>query len=433
MSTVVDISPRLRHDSDSAEAAGREREAWRPPRFSEGADRVLRAARLWITLNRPYYSRALFACPLIPSRDVDTMAIDANWRIYVNSEFVENRSTAATAAVLIHELNHGLRSHSRRAENLGVELGAAQVWNAAADCEINDDLAEDGLEISDGLLPDRFGLEDGRTAEHYFQELMENATVITVTLRCGSGCTSHSADHEISTDGTDGSIEGIDGLAPVEQDMLRRAVAAAVREHARNRGIGSVPEGLRRWADQTLDPKVDWRRALESAVRRGVHLRAGAADYTWQRPSRRDHSGETVIRPGMTRPVPDIAVVVDTSASMEDEYLAQALAEIRGILTRVVPGDGIQVFSVDADVASESRVFNARRVELVGGGGTDMRVGIEAAVKTRPAAIVVITDGYTPWPATRPPGAPLTIAALTDDWALERVPAWIKAIDVSCD
>ena len=103
-------------------------------------------------------------------------------------------------------------------------------------------------------------------------------------------------------------------------------------------------------------------------MRRGVHLRAGAADYTWQRPSRRDHSGETVIRPGMTRPVPDIAVVVDTSASMEDEYLAQALAEIRGILTRVVPGDGIQVFSVDADVASESRVFNARRVELVGGG-----------------------------------------------------------------
>ena len=62
-----------------------------------------------------------------------------------------------------------------------------------------------------------------------------------------------------------------------------------------------------------------------------------------------------------------------------------------------------------------------------------MRVGIEAAVKTRPAAIVVITDGYTPWPATRPPGAPLTIAALTDDWALERVPVWIKAIDVSCD
>ena len=424
MSTVVDISLRLRREPDPSEVEDHEREARKPPRFSEDADRALRAARLWITLNRPYYSRALFACPLIPSRDVNTMAIDANWRIYVNSEFVESRSVEETAAVLIHELNHGLRCHSRRARNLGVELGASQVWNAAADCEINDDLAEDGLEITDGLLPHRFGFEDGRTAEHYFEEMMKNATVITVTLRCGSGCTGHADDHEIDSDGTD-------GLEPVEQDMLRRAVAAAVREHARNRDIGSVPEGLRRWADQTLDPKVDWRRALESAVRRGVHLRAGAADYTWQRPSRRDHGGETVIRPGMTRPIPDIAVVVDTSASMQDDYLAQALAEIRGILTRVVPGDGIRVFSVDADVAADSRVFNARRVELVGGGGTDMRIGIDAAVKAKPAAIVVITDGFTPWPATRPPAAPLTIAALTEDWALDRVPVWIKAIDMS--
>ena len=430
MSTVIDISHRLGRDPDSGEASGDEQKARKPPRLSDGADRVLRAARLWITLNRPYYSRALYACPLICSRAVDTMAIDARWRIYVNSDFVEARSVEQIAAVLIHELNHGLRSHSRRAENLGVELGAARVWNAAADCEINDDLVEDGLEVNDGLLPGRFGLEDGRTAEHYFHELMDNATVITVTLCCGSGCTSHPADHEDDLEGADGIVAG---LSPVEQDMVRRTVAEAVRDHVRANGIGSVPEGLERWADHTLDPKVDWRRALESAVRRGVHLRAGAADYTWQRPSRRDGGGEAVIRPGMTRPVPDIAVVVDTSGSMGDEDLAQALAEIRAILTRAVPGDGIRVYSVDADVAAESRVFNARQISLVGGGGTDMRVGIEAAAATRPAAIVVITDGFTPWPETRPPGAPLTIAVLTDDWALNSVPAWIKAINISDD
>ena len=212
---------------------------------------------------------------------------------------------------------------------------------------------------------------------------------------------------------------------------MRRVVAAAVREHMRAEGAGSVPEGLERWADQTLDPKVDWRRALESAVRRGVHLRAGAADYTWQRPSRRGGCDEPVIRPGMTRPVPDIAVVVDTSGSMGPEDLARALAEIRAILTRVVPGDGIRVYSVDADVASEAQVFNARQISLVGGGGTDMRVGIEAAAATRPAAIIILTDGFTPWPQTRPPGAPLTIAVLTNDWALDGVPAWIKAIDIS--
>ena len=128
----------------------------------------------------------------------------------------------------------------------------------------------------------------------------------------------------------------------------------------------------------------------------------------------------------MTRPVPEIAVVIDTSGSMGDEDLARALAEIRAILTRVVPGDGIRVYSVDADVAAESQVFNARQINLVGGGGTDMRVGIEAAAATRSGAIIVVTDGFTRWPETRPPGVPLTIAALTNDWALDEVPAWIR-------
>ena len=391
--------------------------------FSETVDRRLRAARLWITLNRPYYTRALFSCRLIPTGAVDTMAIDGGWRIYINSEFVESLSVEQTAAVMIHELNHGLRAHSRRAGGIGVRVGQSRVWNAAADCEINDDLEEDGLDLPGGLQPYDFGLEEGRTAEHYFQELIKRATKITLTLHCGSGCTGHPGVYE----------EDSERLDPVEQDIVRRMVAAAVREHVRAHGIGSVPGGLERWAEHTLDPRVDWRRALESAVRRGVHLRAGAADYTWQRASRRDDTSEPVIRPGMTRPVPDIAVVVDTSGSMGDDDLARALAEVHSILTRVVPGDGVRLYSVDADIACAGQVFNARQVRLVGGGGTDMRVGIESAAASRPAAIIVITDGFTPWPDARPPGAPLTIAALTRNDALQAVPSWIKTIDMSDD
>ena len=59
-----------------------------------------------------------------------------------------------------------------------------------------------------------------------------------------------------------------------------------------------------------------------------------------------------------------------------------------------------------------------------------MSVGIEAAAATRPAAIIVITDGFTPWPETRPPGAALTVAALTNTYAVDEVPSWIKAISI---
>lgn len=421
MNTVVDMRERREGSNPDAERL--------PVAFSETAERRLRAARLWITLNRPYYSRALFGCILIPTQQISTMCIDRRWRVYVNSAFVERLTVEQTAAVLIHELNHLLRDHSTRAAKLDVHQGEHTVWNIAADCEINDDLVEDCLELPEGyMVADRFSLEIGRTAEHYFQALRKNATLVEVSLQCGSGCTGHGDE---SQEGSGEHPDLAEGLSPVEQDMLRRIVANAVAEHEKSKGIGSVPQGLSRWADQTLKPKVDWRRALESAVRRGVHLRAGAADYTWQRPSRRYDSDESIIRPGMTRPVPDVAVVVDTSGSMDDGAIARAMAEIRGIITRVVPSEGVQVYSVDCDVVELGRVFSTRQVNLVGGGGTDMRVGIEAAAKRRPAVIVVITDGYTPWPDAPPPGVAVMIAALTEARAIFRVPPWFKTVDLS--
>ena len=64
-----------------------------------------------------------------------------------------------TAAELIHALNHGLRDHAQRAHKAGVDAKKSVLWNAAADCEINDDLYEDDL-IEDGwLLPETFDMD----------------------------------------------------------------------------------------------------------------------------------------------------------------------------------------------------------------------------------------------------------------------------------
>ncbi|MEO6121903.1 MAG: VWA-like domain-containing protein, partial [Acidimicrobiales bacterium] len=107
------------------------------------------------------------------------------------------------------------------------------------------------------------------------------------------------------------------------------------------------------------------------------------------------------------RPTPEVVVLCDTSGSMSNEQLAQALAEIDGLLRGIgLARSQIRVMSVDAAVHRVKRVSSSRHVELVGGGGTDMTAGLAAAarLRPRPSVVVVLTDGMTPWPSAPPKG-----------------------------
>ena len=398
----------------------------RPKQLSPEAQRRLQAARLWIAANRPYYSKAVFSCPVIPTAAPGRVGIDDRWRIYANSEFLESLTVEDAAAEFLHLLNHALRDHAQRARNSSVDAGTALAWNAAADCEINDDLFEDGLiEAEDWLYPEDLGMGEYMPAEHYYRHLLDNGVPVQVRIECGSGCHSHAVPHELDTDS--------EALSDFDRTLLKRAVAAAVADHQKAHGTGTVPEGLARWAEQTLHPKVNWRQQLAAALRSSVHYKTGTADYTWQRPSRRQQPEDLALRPAMTRPVPSIAVVVDTSGSMSEHELDRALTEISAIIATVVPGDSVRVLSVDTDVHTDQHIHNANLIKLEGAGGTNMIAGIEAAAEANPDAIVVVTDGWTPWPPTRPAGARCVIAALTDDCRLRDVPHWIQTVDMSGD
>ena len=404
-----------------------------PPRFSEEVSAKLHAARLWVMWNRPYYSRALLACPLIPTDDRPTMSIamDDQWRIYVNPRYVESCSVEKTAAVLIHEINHALRGHAERGRQI-TEPELFDYWKIACDLEINDDLQDDGLDIDGLLLPDRFGLESYQSAETYYQQLLDASADLDDVPECGPVCITH-PNHEHGLD-----PGGVEGLSSVEQWATRQATAALILQHDPDDDWDGwdgwdVPEGLRTWAQQTAGAKADWRQLLARALRTSLNTQTGTADYTWQKPPRRADPDDLVLRPTLTAPTGHIAVVLDTSGSMGTDDHAQAFCEIDAVLTTAVPGAAVTVLSCDHDTRHIQRVNQARRITPVGGGGTDMAAGIETAAQTKPAAIVVITDGYTPWPPTPPPGARTVIAALTDNGWMQQVPGWIQAIDISSD
>jgi len=244
--------------------------------------------------------------------------------------------------------------------------------------------------------------------------------------RCGSCATGQQEPWEA---GPPGSEDTPPGVGQAEAELIRREVALRIREASQSRG--DIPAHLRRWAEEKLRPKADWRRILAAAIRRAIADVAGASDYTYRRPSRRQGQvgNGKVVLPALRRPVPEVAVVVDTSGSVSDAMLVQALAEVRGILEAAGQRQGVRVLAVDAAVQTCRRVFRPDQVELAGGGGTDMRVGLEAAAKMRPRPdiIVIVTDGFTPWPSEPPRGIRVIVAHLGDGGT---VPAWAKEVKI---
>jgi predicted metal-dependent peptidase len=404
-------------------AAAQAPEDSRTPTAPEGAR--LAAARLWATGRFPYFSTALFTIRLVRRPGLGTFAIDRSWRMSYDPAVLDRWTTAEVGAVLVHEVLHVLRDHAGRGEDAGLGPDDALLWNVACDAEINDDLVDAGIDLpGDPILPASLGAADGQLAETYL-DLIRAWPRPVPEQDCGSGAHGRPSDTE-----EDGSApEGVD---PIEGALVRRLTAEEVRTAARS---GTVPAGINRWAESVGRSTVDWRRELGAVIRRGAASVAGQVDYSF---GRRRRSGTTtgVILPGLTRPVPEVAVVCDTSASMDRRQLAACLTEVDGIIARLgLRARRVTVLAVDDSVQEVGRVGRADQVILTGGGGTEMGLGIEAAVRLRPRPhlVVVLTDGWTGWPKHPPRGTRVVVGLLADGAPVESVPGWARCVPIGAD
>jgi predicted metal-dependent peptidase len=388
----------------------------------------LAAARLWATDRFPYLATGLFGAEVVAAAGSGTVSVDESWRMRADPELTAGWTAAQLGSVLVHHVCHLLRTHGERAQAVGVSSHDARRWVQAADAEINDDLVPAGLDLPGRpVLPADLGAPDGLLAEQYFEasttdRSAENKDLAAAGdwLDCGSGA-----------DGVPRPGDGPPARAAWQADLLRRQVAQDVIAHSKQ--AGNVPAGLLRWAEEILNPKVNWRKVLAAELRRAVAEVSGAVDYSYRRPSRRAAVAGNVVLPALRRPVPDVAVVCDTSGSMTEDLLAAALAEVEGLMRALGMARQVRVLACDTAAGAAQRVSSARQVELVGGGGTDMGTGIAAAaaLRPRPAITVVLTDGYTPWPAAAPKGTRVVIGLLGP--GAPDAPAWARAVRVDPD
>lgn len=437
--------------------AGPDPDAERAPAAApDRAEQVLARfgwARLWAAARAPYLARALFALqPVLVEAHLDedtgepvadpalrAFPTDTRWRVHLDPGTALATPVAEIGWWMLHHIGHLVRHHAERAPAppegpTPLPAGgrqAARPWNQAADAEVNDDLESMGLTTPAGVVSPRgLGLPPGRLAEEYLS-LIE---VLDAAHRRGGRPLADPIDCGGAVDGIDDAPPGAGGPAPglddTERDLLELAVAREIETRSIRRA--TVPGGWRRWADRRLHPAVDWRAELGALLRRGVRRAAGRVDFTYARPSRRT-AGDGIVMPAMVGPDPDVALVVDTSGSITPAILTGFLTEITEILARAAgPRRRLRVICCDRRAHGVQTVRRAEDIELVGGGGTDQREGMSAALALhpRPDLILVLTDGQTPWPDRRPP-VPVVIGLVEPGPGLRAQappPAWARTI-----
>ena len=401
----------------------------------------LKAARLAAVNRWPYFAPQLLSMVLVQTDKVPTCGTDSLGRFYFNEDFVSQCSVQEMATIWLHECLHVWLDHSGRVNGRDFRK-----WNSAADREINDDLAGENFPFPKDyppLLPKDIDCEDGKLAEFYFEQDKDPEEEEGGGEK-GSGegegeendSPGEPEDGGSSSDGRPRPWEkgpedesGVPEISAGLREVIKQEVSQAIDDHAKN--AGHVPAGILAKAREGLaPPKVPWQKVLASAVRACIADIAGAVDFTYKRPSRRQSIYGDIVMPATRRPIPETAIVLDTSGSMFGADMDEALVEIQGVI-RALGGKGVRVLATDAEVHSKQKVTRASKVEPLGGGGTDMRVGLEVASKLRPKLdlCIVLTDGYTPWPSKKLKGMRV-IVVVTTGGKTHGVPTWMRLVKI---
>ena len=156
---------------------------------------------------------------------------------------------------------------------------------------------------------------------------------------------------------------------------------------AQGKAPGAVEETVRDAHRSTLDWRTLLRRYMTDAAK---------SDYSWSLPNRRFIDSGLYLPSIRSEGMGTLAVIIDTSGSVDSDALAAFWSEVREVAAEVEPGR-IVVLQVDAAVQDEQHYAPGElpeRIVVKGRWGTDFRPGFARLAEQgiRPAVCLYFTD-----------------------------------------
>lgn len=355
-------------------------------------------AKSKLLLQQAFFATLIMSTMIEETEAVPTAATDMV-KIMYNPVWIDTLTIGQVMTVLAHEVlhivfKHGLRRHDKN----------PILWNIACDFAINLILVDAGFEKIDGMCYDE--QYRGMSAEEIYDKLKKNGGG-KGPKRKGQGGDGEQDGQGGGGDPFDGDVlepgaMGADERAKLEQGIQQKVAQAANMA----RLAGKLPGSLERLVNDILNPTVPWQDLLRDYMTRITH-----DDESWTRRNRRIRSHYLPARwsQGMGR----LVIIGDTSGSISAEELTRVATETNSIADTVKPEEVIVLWA-DTETRKVERFEPGDAIAMhpLGGGGTDMRVPLNDAEDYDPMVVVLVTDGYTPWPDV-PPSYPLIVCCTT--------------------
>jgi len=351
------------------------------------AEQRIQRAHVWL-MNEPrtcFYS-GIFMLGKTSVDDAVPTAVTNGRDVKYGRKFVEELTDAEIRGLVLHENLHKAFRHLVTWKNLYKKN--AKKANMACDYVINlmiYDLDPSGRDIKlpeGGLLDEQYR---GMNAKQVYDLLKEDDGG-------GGGDGPHGFD--------DHDWEGAADNPAGEEEKWAKEVDQALRQGAIL--AGKMKGNIDRNIKDLLTPKVDWREALREFVTSFCNDKDLS---TWRKPNRRWVAQDVYLPSVIGETVGPLVVAIDTSRSIDGGVLSEFLSEVVSICSTVTP-ERIDLLYWDTRVAGHEKYEQGSFEGLMqstkprGGGGTNVNAVFEYVKQKalKPEAVIVLTDGYTPWP-----------------------------------
>ena len=309
-------------------------------------------------------------------------------------EYIETLNHAEVKGLFVHEVLHCAAGHCWRRDGRDPKQ-----WNVACDLAINPIARDAGYTLPKGLLfPAQYGWDEFKTAEWYFARLQGKQSQ--------NGDPNGDAGQDGNGDPAPGEVRDAPSTpdetgdpAPTESDWKQKVQEATNAAKI----AGELSGGMDRAIQEAMRPRLD----VKSLLIRFFTERA-AADYNWARPSKRYLSQGLYLPALESKAMGEVAVMIDTSGSVDQTSLAYAAGIVQDVISECDPS-GITLWFADSKVCNVTRLEKGDPLTWTpkGGGGTDFRPAIDAIDAAGDAVcIVCISDLDGTFPDV-PPTAPV--------------------------